>query len=86
MSEKFIFTKEFKYDLNRYLAKLPLQETQRAAITELVSTMINSSNSKMEKQVYTIIDKKVEKFWKIVSGIIIAVIAGVILYGILPVK
>ena len=79
------FSKEMKYDLTEFIATLPLQEAQRRGITKLVSTMLKTSEAKMEKKVKDLIDKRVEKFWKIISGVIIGVAAGLILY-MLPAK
>ena len=79
------FSKEMKYDLTEFIATLPLQEAQRRGITKLVSTMLKTSEAKMEKKVKVLIDKRVEKFWKIISGVIIGVAAGLILY-MLPAK
>jgi len=78
-------SKGMKYDLTQFIAKLPLQEAQRKGITTLVRIMIDSSNKTMEKQIYKIIDKKIQKLWTIASGVIIAVVAGLILY-LLPAK
>ena len=79
------FSKEMKYDLTEFIATLPLQEAQRRGITKLVSTMLKTSEAKMEKKIKVLIDKRVEKFWKIISGVIIGVVAGLILY-MLPAK
>ena len=79
------FSKEMKYDLTEFISTLPLQEAQRRGITKLVSTMLKTSEAKMEKKVKVLIDKRVEKFWKIISGVIIGVAAGLILY-MLPAK
>jgi menaquinone-dependent protoporphyrinogen IX oxidase len=84
--EKKGFSKEFKYDLQEFLKKHPLQEAQRKGITILVTSLIRQSETKMEKKFNSILDKRSEKVWKITSGIIIAVLAGLILYGILPAK
>ena len=78
-------SKEMKYDLTQFISKLPLQEAQRKGITNLVTVMINSSNTKMEAKIYKILDKKIEKLWKIFSGVIIGVVVGLILY-FLPTK
>jgi len=80
------FSKEMKYDLTEFISTLPLQEAQRRGITNLVSTMLRTSEDKLEKKMITLIDKRIEKFWKIVSGVIISVAAGLILYILLPAK
>jgi hypothetical protein len=85
-NEKQWLTKERKYDLNEFMSKLPLQEAQRKGITKLVQIMIEVSERKMENKMDALIEKRNEKMWKIYGGVMAAVIAGVILYLVLPAK
>lgn len=85
-NEKEWLTKERKYDLTQFMSKLPLQEAQRKGITKLVQVMIESAERRMEKKMYTMIEKRNERMWKIYGGVMAAVIAGIILYLVLPAK